>query len=109
MLRFDRRFIHYFDWVMVLLLFLVCGMALANLFSSTWSGGPEASPIFYKQLYILLFGLALNIFLISFDYKELETLGFLFYGIIVLLLIYTTYFTIVTQALWKTTSALTKL
>lgn len=89
MLRFDRRLIHYFDWVMVLLLFLVCGMALANLFSSTWSGGPHASPYFYKQLYILLFGVALNLFLISFDYRELETLGFVFYGVIILLLLYT--------------------
>ena len=92
MLRFDRRFIHYFDWVMLLLLFFVCSMALANLFSSTWSGGPQASPFFYKQLYILLFGLTLNIILISFDYRELETLGFLFYGIVILLLIYTTFF-----------------
>jgi rod shape determining protein RodA len=92
MLRFDRRLIHYFDWVLILLLILVCGMALANLFSSTWSGGPNASPVFYKQLYILLFGLGLIVFLISFDYRELETLGFVFYFIIILLLIYTAFF-----------------
>jgi len=67
-------------------------MALANLFSSTWNGGPHASPIFFKQLYILLFGLALNFILISFDYRELETIGFLFYGIIILLLAYTGFF-----------------
>lgn len=92
MLRFDRRLIHYFDWVLMLLLILVCGMALANLFSSTWNGGPHASPVFYKQLYILLFGLGLIIFLISFDYRELETIGFVFYFIIILLLIYTGFF-----------------
>ncbi len=92
MLRFDRRLIHYFDWVMVLLLVLVCGMALANLFSSTWNGGPQASPVFYKQLYILLFGLAINIALLTFDYRELETLGFVFYGIVVILLFYTGFF-----------------
>ena len=90
--RFDRRLIHYFDWVMLLLLLLVCGMALANLFSSTWSGGPLASPVFYKQMYILFFGLALNFVLISFDYRELETLGFLLYAIIIILLIYTAFF-----------------
>ncbi|HER62552.1 MAG TPA: rod shape-determining protein RodA, partial [Desulfobacteraceae bacterium] len=53
---------------------------------------PQASPIFYKQLYILLFGVALNLILISFDYRELETLGFLFYGIVILLLIYAAFF-----------------
>lgn len=92
MLRFDRRLIHYFDWVMLLLLILVSGMALANLFSSTWSGGPQASPIFYKQLYILLFGIALILPLVSFDYKELETLGYVFYGLVLLLLIYAGFF-----------------
>ncbi len=77
---------------MLLLLLLVCVMALANLFSSTWSGGPEPSAVFYKQLYILLGSLGLMLFLISFDYKELEALGFVFYGIIILLLIYTGFF-----------------
>lgn len=88
MFRFDRRLIHYFDWVMLLLLILVSAMALANLFSSTWSGGPTASPFFYKQLYVTLFGSALILLLLGFDYKELETIGFLFYGIIILLLVY---------------------
>ncbi|GAB4341925.1 MAG: rod shape-determining protein RodA [Desulfobulbaceae bacterium] len=92
MLRFDRRFIHYFDWVMLLLLVLICSMALANLFSSTWNGGPHASPVFFKQLYILLFGFLLNLVLISFDYRELETLGFVFYALVVLLLFYTAFF-----------------
>jgi len=92
MFRFDRRLIYYFDWVMLLLLLLVCVMALANLFSTTWSGGPAGSPVFYKQFYILLGGFALALILISFDYRELETLGFLFYGIIIILLIYTGFF-----------------
>ena len=92
MFRFDRRLIHYFDWVMLLLLLMVCVMALANLFSSTWSGGPEPSAVFYKQLYIVLGGFGLMLFLVSFDYKELETLGFVFYALIILLLIYTGFF-----------------
>lgn len=92
MFRFDRRLIHYFDWVMLLLVVMVCAMALANLFSSTWSGGPNPSPVFYKQLYIMLGSVALIGFLISFDYKELETFGFVFYVIILLLLLYTGFF-----------------
>lgn len=92
MIRFDRRLIHDFDWVMVLLLVFVSVMAMANLFSSTWGGGPNPSPIFYKQLYILLFGCAFILFLLAFDYRELETLGFVMYGVIILLLIYTGFF-----------------
>ncbi len=90
MLRFDRRLIHHFDWVMLLMLFLVSGMALANLYSSTWNGG--ASPIFFKQLYFSLFGVALILALISFDYKELQTFGYIMYGGIIILLLYTDFF-----------------
>ena len=92
MFRFDRRLIHYFDWVMLLFLVLVGTMGLANLYSSTWNGGPHASVAFYKQLYILIFGLAFILPLVSFDYKELETLGFVFYGFVLLLLIYAAFF-----------------
>ncbi len=89
MLRFDRRLIYDFDWVMVLFLLLVSGMALVNLFSSTWNGGPDPSPIFFKQLYIYLFGYVLILVLVTFDYKELVPLGYILYGVVILLLIYT--------------------
>ena len=74
MLRFDRRLIHHFDWIMLLMLVLVSAMSLASLFSSTWSGGPNPSPVFYKQLYLFLFGFVLILALISVDYNEFEKL-----------------------------------
>lgn len=92
MFRFDRRLIHYFDWVLLLLLVVVSIMALANLYSSTWTGGAYHSTLFTKQLYILLFGMALIIPLVAFDYKELETLGFVFYALVLLLLVYAAFF-----------------
>ncbi|MFP7754846.1 rod shape-determining protein RodA [Thermodesulfobacteriota bacterium B35] len=92
MLRFDRRLVHHFDWVMLLMLFLVAGMALANLYSSTWSGGDTASPIFFKQLYLYIIGTAFILLLIAIDYKELESLGYLMYVGVVLLLLYTNFF-----------------
>jgi rod shape determining protein RodA len=92
MLRFDRRLVHHFDWVMLLMLLLVTIMSLANLFSSTWSGGPNPSPIFYKQLYFFLVGYALILIVISVDYAEFEKLGYLGYVGICLLLLYTNLF-----------------
>ncbi len=92
MLRFDRRFIHNFDWVMVLLLLLVCGMAVANLYSSTWSGGPDPSRVFFKQIYIMLAGFGAILFVLTFDYRELEALGLVAYIGILLLLLYTGFF-----------------
>jgi rod shape determining protein RodA len=92
MLRFDRRLIHHFDWVMLLMLVLVTLMSLANLFSSTWSGGPDPSAIFYKQLYFFLIGFMLIFIVISVDYSEFEKLGYLGYVAICLLLLYTNLF-----------------
>lgn len=92
MLRFDRRLIHHFDWVMLLMLVLVAVMSMVNLFSSTWSGGPDPSAVYYKQLYFFLFGFTLILILISVDYSEFEKLGYLGYVGVCLLLLYTKFF-----------------
>jgi len=92
MLRFDRRLIHHFDWVILLMLVLISAMSLANLFSSTWSGGPNPSPVFYKQLYLFLAGFAMILILISMDYTEFKKLGYIGYVGICLTLLYTKFF-----------------
>ena len=98
MLRIDRRLAADFDWVTLLMLILVLTMGLANLYSSTWNGGDTASPIFYKQLVFTLAGLAGILVLMAVDYRELASLGYLLYGGIVLLLLYTDFFTHATIA-----------
>lgn len=92
MLRFDRRLIHHFDWVMLLMLGLVAGMALANLFSSTWNGTGVVSSVFYKQMYLYVGGLFLILLFISIDYQELATFGYIMYAGVVVLLLYTNLF-----------------
>ncbi len=92
MLRFDRRLIHHFDWIMLLMLVLISAMSMASLFSSTWNGGPNPSPVFFKQLYLFLFGFILILIMISVDYKEFEKLSYLGYVAICLLLLYTNLF-----------------
>ena len=74
------------------MLVLVSAMSLGSLFSSTWSGGPSPSPIFFEQLYFFLFGLVLILILISVDYNGLEKLSYLGYVAIFLLLLYTNLF-----------------
>jgi len=92
MLRFDRRLVHHFDWVMLLMLLLVSGMALANLYSSTWNGGNSASPVFLKQMYLFCAGMMAIFMLMVIDYKEMETLGYVAFIAVILLLLYTNFF-----------------
>ncbi|PIE59462.1 MAG: rod shape-determining protein RodA [Desulfobulbus propionicus] len=91
MLRFDRRLIHHFDWVMLLMLVLVSAMALTNLYSSTWTAA-GASSIFYKQLIIFVGGMALTLLFILFDYDNLSGFSYVMYAGIVVLLLYSNLF-----------------
>ncbi len=92
MLRFDRQLLQHFDWVMLLMLLLVSGMALTNLYSSTHIVGTGASSLFYKQLLFSAVGLLLILLVVSQEYHKIAKLGYVLYGIILLLLVYTLFF-----------------
>lgn len=92
MLRFDRQLLQHFDWVMLLMLLLVCGMALTNLYSSTHVAGLGASSIFYKQLLFSAVGLVLIMLVVSQEYHRIAKLGYALYIVILGLLVYTLLF-----------------
>lgn len=85
MFRVDRRFFINFDWVLLTLLVMVCGMAFLNLYSATYpsTGG---MPPYLKQGYLLLMGIAGITFVVSFDYKELHLWNYPIYIFTILLL-----------------------
>jgi len=85
MIRVDRRFFASFDWVLLFLLILVCGMAYLNLYSATYPSLGRMPP-YLKQGYLLLMGVAGIIFLISFDYKELHLWNYPIYVLTIFLL-----------------------
>ncbi len=77
---------------MLLLLLLVVGMALTNLYSSTYITDTGASSIFYKQGLFFSVGLGLIIILLTLDYHRVAKLGYALYRVILLLLTYTLLF-----------------
>jgi len=83
---FDRRLLTHFDWMLLLLIVLIAGIGILNLYSATasWSAG---TPVYMKQISWLGIGLLIAFAVCTFDYRHLEYLGFLFYGINILLLI----------------------
>ncbi|MBM9535968.1 rod shape-determining protein RodA [Desulfobulbus alkaliphilus] len=92
MLRFDRRLLQHFDWVMLLMLLLVSGMALINLYSATYSADTGVSGIFYRQLLFFTVGLVSIVLVITQDYQKLAKLGFVLYFFTLILLLYTLLF-----------------
>ncbi len=66
----DRRLVQHFDWFLLLLALVLCGMGLVNLYSATIrSGGLD---VFYKQLTWVGIGFAVMAFTLFFHYHLLE-------------------------------------
>ncbi len=89
---FDRRLIQNFDWVLVLLLILIAGVSLTNLYSATypiWDAGGRQ--IFLKQIYWFLIGFAFFFTMVLFDYHYIERMAYPIYilslGLLVVVLI----------------------
>jgi len=57
----DRRLFIHFDWALVALVLLIASMGLLNLYSTTWNMGGSTPPLYVKQTFWLLIGLALMI------------------------------------------------
>ena len=87
MLRIDRRFFHNFDWIFLVLLLGVSGMALFNLYSASYPPSPWGMPPYVKQCYLFLFGMLCMLFILFFDYKMLHFWNYPFYVVIILLLV----------------------
>jgi rod shape determining protein RodA len=89
---FDRRLLQNFDWILLLLLILIAGISIANLYSATAAirdtGG---SQIFMKQIYWYIIGFSVLLLMTTFDYHLLERLAFPAYlltlGLLVLVLL----------------------
>jgi rod shape determining protein RodA len=84
MIRFDRRLLFNFDWVMLLAVLLIAGMSLANLYSATYAG--VGTSVFMKQTYFYIIGFGLILAIITLDYRVLLAWNYPFYIFIILLL-----------------------
>ncbi len=86
MFRIDRRLLLNFDWVLLLLLLLLCGMALFNLYSASYPPKGYGLPPYMKQSYFYLAGCGIVLFILLFDYKVLHIVNYPVYiGILLLL------------------------
>jgi rod shape determining protein RodA len=85
---FDRRLMENWDWVLLLLLFLIACFSVVNLYSATYQvhevGG---SQVFIKQIYWYLIGFFFFVVMTTFNYSILQQLAYPLYFIAVALLI----------------------
>jgi rod shape determining protein RodA len=88
-MMFDRRLVQNFDWILLLILFLIAGISILNLYSATYPirnmGGAQ---VFHKQIYWYLMGFAVFFLMTTFNYYALERVAYLGYGACLLLLVF---------------------
>jgi rod shape determining protein RodA len=83
---FDRRLVQNFDWVLLVLVMLICGIGIVNLYSAGYNQ-TGVTPLYVKQLYWLAVGLGLLVVTLVYDYRHLEKLSLPLYIISILLLV----------------------
>ncbi|ACM21819.1 cell shape-determining N-acetylglucosaminyl-N-acetylmuramyl-(pentapeptide)-diphospho-undecaprenol flippase RodA [Geotalea daltonii FRC-32] len=84
---FDRRLFTNFDWTLLTLVLLICGIGVVNIFSATASYQMAGPPYFIKQLYWITAGVTLCVLACSIDYHILDDIAYWVYGGVVLLLV----------------------
>ncbi|WP_240191756.1 rod shape-determining protein RodA [Desulfoprunum benzoelyticum] len=85
-LRIDRRLLANFDFVLLILLLVVCAAALSNLYSASYPPKSLATTPYIKQAIFLLFGFAMFLVIVCIDYQELLFWNYPMYVLVLLLL-----------------------
>ena len=86
--RFDRRLLTHFEWLLPLLALAVSGLGVMTVYSATHSPGAEGpSPLAVRQLTWLAGGCVAMLFALTFDYRRLEPSAYLLYGVTLLALL----------------------
>ncbi len=87
MYRIDRRLIEHFDYYLFLLIVVLCGAALFNLYSASMPLKAAGIPPYLKQGIFMGGGLVCFFLICSFDYKNFHILATPIYAFIVIALI----------------------
>lgn len=85
--RIDRRLLANFDFVLLILLLLVCAAALSNLYSASYPPKVLSATPYMKQGIFMLMGFAVFLVVISVDYRELLFWNYPLYFVIIALLL----------------------
>lgn len=87
-MRFDRRLLTHFEWLLPLLAVGVCGLGILTVYSASYAPGADGPPpMAVRQLVWFVAGLAVMLSVLSFDYRSLERRAYLLYLIVLLLVL----------------------
>lgn len=86
-MRFDRRLISHFDWILLLCTLALLSIGVMAVYSATYESGRELSPWVVRQLSWVAVGLVAMGAVFAVDYRRLERWVYPIYGFAVGLLV----------------------
>jgi rod shape determining protein RodA len=88
MIKVDRRLIQNFDWTLFILVLVISGIGLLNIYSAGFSlTDLRQTPFYIKQIQWILVGFAGMALAFFIDYRFLNRYAYIIYGISIVLLI----------------------
>jgi rod shape determining protein RodA len=87
-MRFDRRLLTHFEWLLPALAVGVCTLGILTVYSASYAPGADGPPpMAVRQLTWFVAGLVVMLSMLSFDYRSLERHAYLFYLAVLLLVL----------------------
>ena len=84
-MRFDRRLLTHFEWLLPLISLAIAAGGVATVYSATHTPGQEgASPLAIRQLAWLAGGVGAMLIATTFDYRRLDRRARVVYGLVLL-------------------------
>jgi rod shape determining protein RodA len=88
MIKLDRRLLLNFDWTLFILVLIISGIGLLNIYSAGFSlTNLHQTPFYVKQLQWILIGIVGMVFAFFIDYRFFGRHAYILYGISVILLL----------------------
>src|SRR5437773_5809739 len=79
-MKFDRRLLTHFEWVLPLLSFAVSALGVMTVYSATHAPGVEGwSPLAFRQLAWLAGSVVVMLVVLAFDYRRLDRSAYVVY------------------------------
>jgi rod shape determining protein RodA len=83
----DRRLFIHFDWTLLGIVLILAGVGILNLYSATSNGEVSGSPVYLRQLFWLLIGLAVMIAVAFTEYRFYSDFAYVAHGLTLFLLL----------------------
>jgi len=83
----DRRLFIHFDWKLLGIVLIIASIGILNLYSATSNGDVYGTPLYLKQIFWLLIGLALMLAIAFIEYRYYSDFAHIVYSITLILLL----------------------